>query len=77
MIPKPDITIVFVGTPQIIYERKKEIPLEEVAEQIDRLKRYSTSFHNAKLVSVDGSPDDITEGVCREIISCMIERYKL
>lgn len=75
MIPKPDVTIVLIGTPEIIYERKKEIPLDEVAKQIERLKMYSSSFHNAKLISVDRAPDEIAEDICREIISCMIERY--
>lgn len=75
LIPKPDVTIVFVGTPEIIYERKKEIPLDEVTRQIERLKMYSTFFHNAKLISVDRTPDEIADEVCREIISCMIERY--
>lgn len=76
MIPKPDVTIVLVGTPEIIYERKKEIPLDEVTKQIERLKRYSSSFYNAKLISVDRTPDEIADEVCREIISCMIERYR-
>lgn len=75
IIPKPDITIILVGTPEVIYDRKKEIPLDEVKNQIGRLRKYATYFFNAKLISVDGCPDQIADEVCREIIDCMIKKY--
>jgi thymidylate kinase len=76
MIPKPDITFVLTGTPEIIYKRKRELPIVEIEEQIKRLELYAPNFENSKMICVDGNIDEIVEQVCREILNLMLEKRK-
>ncbi len=54
-VPKPDCVFILDADPQILYNRKKEIPLEEIKEQSERYKEYIRYMGNAKIIDVDDS----------------------
>jgi len=53
--PKPDVIICLHGTPQVIAERKQELPLEEVKRQTDALLEFAKYEPRAVLVSTEGT----------------------
>ncbi len=69
-IPKPDITFALIGDAQTIYERKKEISLEEIKMQIERLSRKSHKFENTIIVDVNQNIDDVINRVSYSILEC-------
>ena len=54
-IPKTDITFLLVGDAQILYERKKEISVEEIQKQVERLMKNRDKFRNSVVIDVNQS----------------------
>ncbi len=76
-VPKPDCVFILDADPQILYNRKKEIPLEEIKEQSERYKEYIRYMGNAKIIDVDDSVNNILSRITDEIIGCMnVRAYK-
>lgn len=75
MIPKPDVTFLLIGDPQVLYERKKEINVEEIEEQIHRLKVNKEKFAHAVKVDVNASVDDVVFCVAKEILESCSRKY--
>jgi len=73
-IPKPDIYFILTTDAKVIYERKQEVPFEELERQIESYesiadgKRY---FH----IDVNRSPEEITKDVVTIMMEKMNERY--
>lgn len=68
VIPKPDITFLLVGDPKILYERKREISVNEIQEQIERLIKNESKFNNSVVIDVNKSVEDVVNDVSREIL---------
>ena len=62
-IPKPDIVFVLDADEKVIYERKKEVPVEEIARQRKRYASLLDKNLNAVLINVDRNVDDIVAEV--------------
>ena len=73
-IPKPDITFLLCGTPEIIYERKKELTVEELKVQNDKLMLYKDKCSNPILINVDKSIECVVFDVCDHIVKFMENR---
>ena len=66
-IHKPDITFLLVGDPKVLYERKKEISVDEIAEQVHRLLKNQDKFSNSVIVDVNQSIDNVVSAVMEKI----------
>lgn len=75
-IPKPDITFLLTGDPEILYARKKELPVEELKRQIVRLNHVATEIPNSILIDVNQNIDGVVTDVSNEILSHMAYREK-
>lgn len=73
-IPRPDVTFLLVGDAQQIYERKKELPLEEVQAQIDTLLRHQKHFANPVVTDVSQSIPRVLYCVSRDILQNLHKR---
>ena len=62
-IPKPDVTFLLIGTPEILYKRKKEISVEEITTQIADMKKNERNFHNSIRINVDNMISDVVNDV--------------
>lgn len=49
-IPRPDVTIILSGNAEIIYERKKELSVSEIQDQIDKIELNSDRFAKAHII---------------------------
>jgi len=74
-IPKPDLYFVLVADAEVIYERKKELPLDEIKKQIKKYEQLANNKQYIK-VNVSKSPDEITNFIIKKIMEKMSERYK-
>lgn len=75
MIPKPDITFLLIGDPLILYERKKEISVEEIQNQIERLLNNQDYFNNSVVIDVNMSIDKVIHDVAKKILECGTSRW--
>lgn len=73
-IPKPDATFLLIGDAQQIYERKKELPVEEVQAQIDCLKRHKNKFAHPVEVDVSQSIPQVLYSVSKELLQVLHKR---
>lgn len=74
-IPKPDATFLLVGDAQTLYERKKEIPVQEMQKQIDRLLINKHKFNNSIVIDVNQSIDKVVYEVSSEILNQCSKKY--
>lgn len=67
-IPKPDITFVLSGDAELIWQRKKEMPPEEVRRQIRRLEKHCEHFANVKCVNVIRPIPEVVDEVWHTVL---------
>lgn len=53
MIPKPDMTFLLLGTPEVLYERKKEISVDEIHNQCNKIIKYEGYMAPTQKINVD------------------------
>ncbi|MCD7862796.1 MAG: hypothetical protein LUG61_04635 [Lachnospiraceae bacterium] len=75
MIPKPDVSFLLIGDPQVLYERKKEIDVSEIEAQIQRLRANENKFAHAVEIDVNASVDDVVFCVAKEILNSCSRNY--
>lgn len=68
-IPRPDIVFVLDADEKVIYERKKEVPVEEIAKQRKRYTALLDKNLNAVLINVDREIEEIISEVTSHILS--------
>lgn len=74
LIPKPDITFLLVGDPEVLYLRKKELPLTEVEQQVSRLLEKKDLFPNSRVIDVNRDLDETVFTVSKHILDYMKDR---
>lgn len=67
-IPCPDVIFILEGTPEILYNRKKELPLEEIRRQVKEYHKMGDKYKNAVIIDVDKPLDEVVLKVTREIL---------
>ena len=75
VIPKPDITFLLVGDAQTLYERKKEISVDEIQEQIDLLLKNKDKFRNSVVIDVNQSIESVVHEVSASILETCALKY--
>lgn len=73
-IPTPDLVFILDGTAEVLYERKKELPIDEIQRQITEYRKIKSKYDNAILVNVDKPLDDVVDDVTRHIIQFKAQR---
>lgn len=66
-IPKPDVTFLLVGDAVKLYERKKEITVEEVQKQIYRLLNNKSNFANSVIIDANQDIATVVDSVAMVI----------
>lgn len=76
LIPKPDITFLLIGDAKTLYERKKEISIEEIEEQLQRIQFCEKWFNNACAIDVNQDIDTVSYIVAKKILEIGGKRYE-
>lgn len=75
-VPEPHITFVLTGDAEPIWARKKEIPLEEVQQQIKLLEEHSHLFANPCTINVVQPIEKVVNDVCVALLETQHEHFK-
>ena len=67
LAPKPDLIFCLHGNPDVIVARKRELPVAEVARQVDALKEFAANEPCAVLISTEGSIQQARDQVLNAI----------
>lgn len=73
-IPKPDIYFILTTDAKVIYERKQEVPFEELERQIKGYEALADVKRYFK-IDVNRSPEEITKDIMTIMMEKMNERY--
>lgn len=68
MIPSPNVVFILIGTPSVLYQRKKELDIEELSRQIKAYKSLKKMYKKAVLVDVDLPLNDVVDEITKSII---------
>lgn len=74
LAPRPDLIICLHASPEVIAQRKQELPLEETRRQLEALLSFAKSQPNAVLISTDGSKEKATKQALELIKKYFIDR---
>lgn len=74
--PKPDIIFCLYGNPEVIAARKKELPLAEVARQVEALKVFAANEPRTVLISTEGTVEQARDQVLEAIASYCAKRIE-
>lgn len=73
-IPKPDITFLLIGDAKQIYERKRELTVADIQEQIDTLLKYRSYYPNAIIANVNTPIPHVLYQVSQGILDSLKNR---
>ena len=76
IIPKPEITFVLYASPEILYQRKRELTLEETERQCAAFKDVAKKVRGAVIIDVNRPIDDIVKDIVSHIINRRVELTK-
>jgi hypothetical protein len=68
IVPKPDLIIALIDTPQNIHARKNELSIPEITAQIDTITDLHRQGHIDKLVEVNGQPHEVAARILRLVL---------
>lgn len=71
IIPSPQITFLLIGDAEVLFERKKELPIEEMKKQINRLKSMGKIIPNSFVVDVNEDIDTVVFNCSKKILNEM------
>lgn len=67
-IPSPDVVFVLEGTPSVLFNRKKELPLDELERQVKGYHNIAVKYNNAVIINVDKPLEQVVNQVTHEIL---------
>jgi len=67
LAPKPDLIFCLYGRPEVLAVRKSELPLDEVARQVEALKTFAENEPRAVLISTEGTVEEARDLVLQAI----------
>lgn len=73
LVPTPAMTFILHAPADVIYNRKKELSMEETKRQCEAFKEIARHVDHAVLVNVDRSVDEIVKDIIRHIIKRKVE----
>lgn len=74
-VPEPDISFALTGNAEAIWQRKKEMPPEEVQNQIDTLNRHKALFAHVVTVDVVRPIPEVVGRVSAEVLQALAMHY--
>lgn len=74
LAPKPDLIFCLHGDPEIIYIRKKELPIEETRRQIDALRVFAAQESRAVLIATDIGVEEARDLVLHNLCDFLQKR---
>lgn len=70
-IPKPNIIFVLKAEPEVLYNRKKELEIEEIKRQNAAFLLLGKKYKNVQFIDVSKSIDEVTDDVTTRILVYM------
>ena len=74
MIPKPDMVFVLDGNPEVLYERKKELPISELEKQCSVFHQLAQNRKRFYAINVNRDVDTIVDEITKTILREMARR---
>lgn len=76
LIFKPDLYIILDAPPDVLYARKQEVPLPELAQQREKLNAFHSNRKNSIRIDASQPVDMVCENAGRAILEYMESRVK-
>ena len=68
MMPQPDRVFILVGDPEVIWKRKREVPLEEVVRQVEAYRNLAADLGDkASLIDVEQTLEVVVDEVFTDV----------
>ncbi len=74
VVPKPDLVVLLDNDPEVIWRRKKELPIEEVRRQIAQYRRIVSGTSVGYVVKTEDSASVCADHVVQSILAATAKR---
>jgi thymidylate kinase len=75
LVPRPDLILCLGADPEVIHQRKPELPVEEVRRQVEELKTFCRTNPRAVWIDVGCSVEESVDHALDVLTSHMAARY--
>ena len=76
-IPEPDLILCLGTEPEIIFKRKPELPLNELTEQVKKLKSFCESENRAVWIDTGNTLDKTVQKTLEVIVNKMNSKIRV
>ncbi|MBX3069825.1 MAG: hypothetical protein KF883_04935 [Thermomicrobiales bacterium] len=76
IIPNPDLFIVLDAPPEVIHERKQEVPFEELKRQCQAYRDFANRTPNTILVDASKSVDEVSAEISSHLLNYLAKRVR-
>jgi thymidylate kinase len=74
--PKPDLVFCLHGEPEVLTDRKRELPLTEVSRQVVAIRSWAATQTNAVLIATDGSVEEARDQILSAVMDFCAHRHR-
>jgi len=76
VVPQPDLVLLFRNDPEVIYNRKQELPIHIIQQQLGSSEQFVHSFpgHTA-IIDTDAEIEKVTERALQAILATLCDKY--
>jgi thymidylate kinase len=74
LVPKPDVVILLSAEPEVIYERKPELPVSEIHRQASEMAGFAKYMGNSVWIDSSGPLEDSAREMIRAVLGILEER---
>lgn len=72
-IPKPDLIIMLIPDPETYYERKPELPLDELRRQAKRMAELAKKLNNVSWIDTSGPIEESCDEMTQVVLNTFLE----
>jgi len=69
LVPQPDIGFVLVGGAEMLYARKREVPLETLKGLLEEYRRVPRDFPAYQTIDCGRTPDEIADEIAAKVLA--------
>jgi thymidylate kinase len=74
LLPKPNLVFLLDASPEILQQRKQEVPLEETTRQRAAYVQLVSGLKNGKVINANQSADKVASDIQKAVLDFMVER---
>jgi thymidylate kinase len=75
LLPKPDLVVLLDAPPELLHNRKQELPLPELQRQRLAFQQLVQALPHAAVIDASRPPEEVARNIARAVLERSAQRY--